>query len=335
MPRATTAAWDVMPPRVVRIPSAACMPWMSSGEVSTRTRMTLWPAFLAASASSELNTISPQAAPGEAGRPDAKILRSAFGSIIGMEQLVERGRLDAHDRPLPRDQAFACELHRDAQRRLRGALAVARLEHPELAGLDREFHVLHVTVMLFENAVDAHEFGIGLRHRAFHRGLVGARCDARALGDVLRRADARHHVLALRVDEKLAVELALAGRRIARERDAGGGGLAHVAEHHRLHVHRRAPARRNGVKLAVFDRAVVHPRAEHRADGAPELLLRILRETACRAASRRWPCSAESAPSSRRPSCRCRGYSRGGPCTRRGPPRNDGARFRAPRSNTW
>ncbi len=26
MPRATTAAWLVMPPRVVRMPSAACMP---------------------------------------------------------------------------------------------------------------------------------------------------------------------------------------------------------------------------------------------------------------------------------------------------------------------
>jgi hypothetical protein len=83
MPRATTAAWEVMPPRVVRMPSAACMPWMSSGLVSTRTRMTLWPAFLAASASSELNTISPDAAPGEAGSPEARILRSALGSMVG------------------------------------------------------------------------------------------------------------------------------------------------------------------------------------------------------------------------------------------------------------
>ena len=83
MPRATTAACEVMPPRVVRIPSAACMPWMSSGEVSMRTRMTLRSAFLAASASSELNTISPEAAPGEAGRPVAMTLRSAFGSMVG------------------------------------------------------------------------------------------------------------------------------------------------------------------------------------------------------------------------------------------------------------
>src|ERR687889_516898 len=45
MPRATTAAWLVMPPRVVRMPLAACMPWMSSGLVSMRTRMTASPFF--------------------------------------------------------------------------------------------------------------------------------------------------------------------------------------------------------------------------------------------------------------------------------------------------
>ena len=83
MPRATTAACEVMPPRVVRMPSATCMPWMSSGLVSTRTRITLRPAALATSAASELKTISPLAAPGEAGRPTAMILRSAFGSIVG------------------------------------------------------------------------------------------------------------------------------------------------------------------------------------------------------------------------------------------------------------
>jgi hypothetical protein len=44
MPRATTAAWLVMPPVEVRMPSAACMPWMSSGEVSRRTRITFSPA---------------------------------------------------------------------------------------------------------------------------------------------------------------------------------------------------------------------------------------------------------------------------------------------------
>ena len=43
MPRATTAAWLVLPPRLVRMPWAAIMPSRSSGLVSRRTRMTRSP----------------------------------------------------------------------------------------------------------------------------------------------------------------------------------------------------------------------------------------------------------------------------------------------------
>ena len=78
MPRATTAAWLVMPPVEVRMPSAACMPWMSSGLVSRRTRITFSPARACFSASSAENTALPDAAPGEAGRPLAITLRSPW-----------------------------------------------------------------------------------------------------------------------------------------------------------------------------------------------------------------------------------------------------------------
>ena len=69
MPRATTAAWEVIPPRTVRMPWAAFMPVMSSGEVSRRTRTTFSPRFFHSMASSALKTILPQAAPGLAPRP--------------------------------------------------------------------------------------------------------------------------------------------------------------------------------------------------------------------------------------------------------------------------
>ncbi len=83
MPRATTAAWLVMPPRAVTTPRAACMPWMSSGEVSSRTRMTASPAVPSRSASPASNTILPTAAPGDAFRPVAITSRGAFGSMVG------------------------------------------------------------------------------------------------------------------------------------------------------------------------------------------------------------------------------------------------------------
>ena len=85
MPRATTAAWEVMPPVAVRMPWATCMPPMSSGEVSLRTSSTFLPSLAHFSASSAVNTICPAAAPGEALRPLARGLasRRCLGSIMG------------------------------------------------------------------------------------------------------------------------------------------------------------------------------------------------------------------------------------------------------------
>ena len=83
MPLATTAAWDVMPPLDVRMPCAACMPPISSGDVSVLTSITLSPCDAIFSASSAVNTTLPTAAPGDAGRPFATFVTFAFGSIIG------------------------------------------------------------------------------------------------------------------------------------------------------------------------------------------------------------------------------------------------------------
>ena len=176
------------------------------------------------------------------------------------------------------NQAFIGEFNGNAQRRLCGALAVTGLQHPQFALLDREFHVLHVAVVALKHMVDARELRIGLRQRGFHRGLVGAGFLSRGFRYFLRRADAGDDIFALRIDEEFAVKFFLASGRIAREGDAGGRGLAHIAEHHGLHIHRRAPVFRNIVQAAIGVGALVHPGAEHRANGAPELLVRILRE---------------------------------------------------------
>ena len=44
-----------------------------------------------------------------------------------------------------------------------GALAVARLQHPQTAFLNRELDVLHVLVVLFELLADGAELGVGTR----------------------------------------------------------------------------------------------------------------------------------------------------------------------------
>ena len=74
-----------MPPRWVRIPAAARMPSISSGLVSSRTKIAFCPTSCIFKASAELNTITPLAPPGPAGRPLAIGLAaaSALGSMAG------------------------------------------------------------------------------------------------------------------------------------------------------------------------------------------------------------------------------------------------------------
>ena len=83
MPRATTAAWLVMPPCAVSTPWAAITPWMSSGVVSHRTSTTASPLRPRRSALSASSTIAPTAAPGEAFRPRTSGSPRRSGSMVG------------------------------------------------------------------------------------------------------------------------------------------------------------------------------------------------------------------------------------------------------------
>ncbi len=74
-----------MPPLAVRMASATCIPWMSSGEVSLRTRTTFLPFAESASARSAVVAITPVPPPGPAGRPRA--ITFAFASAAGSIRL--------------------------------------------------------------------------------------------------------------------------------------------------------------------------------------------------------------------------------------------------------
>ena len=200
------------------------------------------------------------------------------GIECGMEQLIERGRIDAQDGGVFVDQPLAHHIHRRFQRGFGGALARAGLQHEQLAFLHGEFDVLHVAVMFFQPLADGEKFGIGFGHRLFQRGFAPALTAAHFFCYRLRGADARHHIFALGVDQEFAIKQLFAGGRIAGEGDAGGGGLTAIAEHHGLDGDGGAPFLRDIVELAVSIGPGGAPAAEHRADGAPELFLDIFRK---------------------------------------------------------
>ena len=141
-----------------------------------------------------------------------------------------------------------------------------------------ELDVLHVLVVTFEFFIDIHQLLVHRGHDLFHRGQLRAAAFACRFSDGLRRADACHHVFTLCVHQVFTVEDFLACRRVTREGNAGGAIITHVAEHHRLYVHRRTPFFRDIVHLAVGDRAVVHPRFEHGTHSTPQLVFHILWE---------------------------------------------------------
>ena len=66
---------------------------------------------------------------------------------LGVEQLQHVIGLDAQNRFLLGDHAFVRHFDGDADGRAGGAFAVTGLQHPQLAVLNREFHVLHFAVV--------------------------------------------------------------------------------------------------------------------------------------------------------------------------------------------
>ena len=97
-------------------------------------------------------------------------------------------------------------------------------------------------------------------------------------GDGSRGANASYDIFALGIHQELTVKSLFTCGRVAREGNPRSALLTHISEHHGLNVHRSTPAVRDMIELTIGDGTIVFPRAEHRADGPPELLLGILRK---------------------------------------------------------
>ena len=197
-------------------------------------------------------------------------LRDALRVESRVQQLLEQLGVDAQQRLLTRDQFLGEHVDRRLDHRRGVHLAVTGLQAIQRAFLDRELVVLHLLVVRLERVPERDELLVLRGHLFLHAG------------ERLRRADAGHDVLTLRVGQVFAEHLVFAGARVAREAHAGRAVVALVAEHHRADVDGRAVRHvRRDVKLAaVVDGALAHPRAEHGLDGQFQLLHDVLREVA-------------------------------------------------------
>mmetsp|Transcript_13816 Transcript_13816/g.29419 ORF Transcript_13816/g.29419 Transcript_13816/m.29419 type:complete len:284 (+) Transcript_13816:222-1073(+) len=165
-----------------------------------------------------------------------------------------------------RDEAILDEIHGNLNGSLATALAIASLEHVELALLDGEFDVLHVSVVLFENVCVGLELRIHIGHDIFQ------------LRYWLGRTNTSDNIFALGIDQKLAKKRVLAIVGITCEADSGTRGVTHVSKHHGLHIHRSPQQIPNILHLPVLNGPISHPSTKHRPNRQLELLVRILRK---------------------------------------------------------
>ena len=93
------------------------------------------------------------------------------------QEVIQLVRLDAEDGFFLRDEAFAHHVDGDANRGQAGALAVAGLQHVELAILDGELEVLHVAIVLFHLPGNGLEMVVDLGHGPFE--LADRACGVR------------------------------------------------------------------------------------------------------------------------------------------------------------
>ena len=183
-----------------------------------------------------------------------------------MKQSVKALGVDHCNRFFAGAHTFVHKVNSDLKSCRCGALAVAGLEHEELAAFNSELHILHVAIVFFKSFGRSYEFVVN--------GFVGLP----EVVDGFGSADACNNVLALCVHEILAVEFLFAGGGVAGECNTGTAVVAHVAEYHALNVDRGAPIGGDIVHAAVDNCAGVIPAAENCLDSFEKLSHGFLRE---------------------------------------------------------
>mmetsp|Transcript_40600 Transcript_40600/g.79488 ORF Transcript_40600/g.79488 Transcript_40600/m.79488 type:complete len:620 (-) Transcript_40600:61-1920(-) len=210
---------------------------------------------------SEDNLSNSSAGGGGESLADHTILVGGLRRKLGVEELVEVRRVHLVDGLVLCDETLLVHVYGDLDGRGAGPLAVAALEHEELAVLDGELDVLHILIVTLK-----------LLH-VLKKLLVSVRHDLLQGADRVRGADTSHNIFALRVDQVLSIQLVLTRRRVAREQDPRAARRPQVAKHHALHRHGSAEQTLDAIDATVRHRTGRVPRGKDGVDSPHELVL--------------------------------------------------------------
>ncbi len=134
-----------------------------------------------------------------------------------VQDFVKLLRSDSHHCGLLVDHTLVEHIDGHLQCGQTCTLADTALEHPELALLDGELDVLHIAEVLLQMSADIVEFCIYLRHSCFQRCEMAVVIILRSLVERVRCTDTGNYVLALGIDEPLAIELVVTCGRVSGE----------------------------------------------------------------------------------------------------------------------
>ena len=190
----------------------------------------------------------------------------SLGYKGGMQKLVKGLSLDTAYSLLGSDLALINEVACYLDGSLCSSLTISGLKEEQLALLDGELHILHITVVILK------------LHGKLHELLVALGKILLQLCDGAGSTNACNDVLTLCIDEVLTIDALLTGGRITCECNAGTGGIAHVAEYHGLYVYGCAPVSGDVVHTAINDGTRVVPGTEYGLNSLHELNHGILRE---------------------------------------------------------
>ncbi len=183
-----------------------------------------------------------------------------------MKKHIKRFCVNLHKRFFFAYHTFVDEIAGNFDSCSRGTLTVTGLQHIKFFVFDGEFHILHIAVMVFESFADFLELCVSFGEYFLH------------LLDRHRRTYACNDVFTLCVYKEFAHKSLFACCGITRERNAGTGSVAQIAERHHLYVYGSTPRIGNVVVHTVNVCTGIVPRTEYRFNRFEKLFFGIVGE---------------------------------------------------------